>query len=297
METLRAKSVALDELGDDGPPVTEGANDRFLWFKASLVAGLVIALYARVLSDLALDWWIDPGSSHGMLIPPIAIYIAWLRRRSTLATPPSADARGLWLTLLACLMLLVGILGAEFFLTRTSFVVLLAGLIWTFWGLPRFKTLLFPIVLLCTMIPLPQIIYNLLAAPLQLFASQVATDLVQSLGVTVYRDGNVIHLAGISLGVAEACSGLRSLTSLVTAALLVGFLQCTRIRTRVLLVSLSVPIAIGMNVVRVAGTALIAEQNQQYALGYYHLFSGWLVFLAGFGIVGAASALLHRWMD
>jgi exosortase len=285
------------ELGKNGPLAAVDGKHRFPWLKVSLLAGLVVALYFRVLPDLAMDWWNDPGSSHGMLIPPFALYIAWMRRSLTLAQPNVPDARGLWLTVLACVMLLVGILGAEFFLTRTSFVVLLAGLIWSFWGLGRFRTLLFPLVLLLTMVPLPRIIYNLLASPLQLFASQVATDLVQTLGVTVYRDGNVIHLAGISLGVAEACSGLRSLSSLVTASLLVGFLQCTRIRTRILLVALSIPVAIGMNVIRVAGTALIAEYNQQYALGYYHSFSGWLVFLAGFGIVAAISKLLHAWMD
>ncbi len=243
------------------------------------------------------DWLDDPGASHGILIPPVAVYIAWMRRHLTLAEPAFPDLRGVWLTLSACLMLLVGILGAEYFLTRASFVLLLAGLIWTFWGAPRFRTLLFPLVLLLTMIPLPQVVYNLMAAPLQLFASSVATSLVQALGIAVYRDGNVIHLASISLGVAEACSGLRSLSSLVTAALMVGFLQCTRVRTQVLLVALSVPVAIGMNVLRVTGTALIAEYNQQYALGYYHSFSGWLVFLVGFGVVAAAAKLLHEWMD
>jgi exosortase len=283
---------------DQNPPLAAaGGRDRLFWMKAGVVGALILTLYYHVLPDLAMDWWNDPGSSHGMLIPPFALYIAWLGRARTLAEPAVPDPRGLWLTLLSCLMLLVGILGAEFFLTRASFVLLLAGLIWTFWGLGRFKTLLFPLVFLLTMIPLPRIIYNLMAAPLQLFASSVATDLVQALGVTVYRDGNVIHLAGISLGVAEACSGLRSLSSLVTASLLVGFLQCTRIRTRVLVVLLSVPIAIGMNVVRVAGTALIAEQNQRYALGYYHSFSGWLVFLVGFGVVAGLAKLLHRWVD
>jgi len=280
-------SVTTAELGQKSPLAAVGGNSRFLWLKVTLVAGLVVALYFRVLPGMALDWWNDPGSSHGMLIPPFALYLAWMRRSLTLAEPAVPDARGIWLTLLACLMLIVGILGAEFFLTRASFVVLLAGLIWTFWGPGRFRTLLFPLVLLLTMIPLPQIIYNLLAAPLQLFASEVATEL----------DGNVIHLAGISLGVAEACSGLRSLSSLVTASLLVGFLQCTRIRTRILIVALSVPVAIGMNVVRVAGTALIAEHNQEYALGYYHSFSGWLVFLVGFGIVALAAKILHAWME
>ena len=290
-------STTTAELGEKSPLAAEGRKDHFFWLKVSLVSGLVIALYFRVLPDMAMDWWNDPSASHGILIPPFALYIAWTRRSLTMAEPVVPDFRGIWLTMSACLMLIVGILGAEFFLTRASFVVLLAGLIWTFWGAGRFRTLLFPLVLLLTMVPLPQIIYNLLAAPLQLFASQVATELVQAFGVTVYRDGNVIHLAGISLGVAEACSGLRSLSSLATASLLVGFLQCTRIRTRILLVALSIPVAIGMNVVRVAGTALIAEHNQEYALGYYHSFSGWLVFLVGFGIVALAGKLFHTFLE
>jgi len=269
----------------------------WLWLNAGLVMGLVIALYFHILPDMAKDWWNDPGASHGILIPPVALYIAWLRRDLTLAQPAFPDLRGLWLTLTACLTLLLGILGAEYFLTRASFVLLVAGLIWTFWGAPRFRTLLFPLVLLLTMVPLPQVVYNMLAAPLQLLASSVATSLVQILGIAVYQDGNVIHLAGISLGVAEACSGLRSLSSLVTAALMVGFLLCTRIRTRVLLVALSIPVAIGMNVLRVTGTALIAEYNQQYALGYYHSFSGWVVFLVGFGIVALMAKLFHTWTE
>lgn len=269
----------------------------WFWLQTGMVLALVVALYYRVLPDMARDWWDDPGASHGMLIPPVALYIAWLRRDVTLGETAVQDLRGLWLTVVACMMLLVGIMGAEFFLTRSSFVLLLAGLIWTFWGPQRFRTLLFPLVFLLTMIPLPRLVYNMISSPLQQLASSVATSLVQMLGIAVYQDGNVIHLASISLGVAEACSGLHSLSSLVTAALLVGFLQCSRISGRVLLVILSIPVAIGMNVVRVTGTAVIAEYNPQYALGYYHSFSGWLVFLVGFGIVALLAKLLHAWMD
>ncbi len=290
-------ATTVAEAGRSHPLPASPGRGLWLWLFAGLVAGLIVALYFRILPEMAKDWWDDPGASHGILIPPVALYIAWLRRDLTLAEPAFRDSRGLWLTLCACLTLLVGILGAEYFLSRASFVLLLAGLIWTFWGVRRFRTLLFPLVLLLTMIPLPQVTYNTLAAPLQLMASSVATRLVQALGIAVYQDGNVIHLAGISLGVAEACSGLRSLSSLVTAALMVGFLQCTRIRTRVLLVALSIPVAIGMNVMRVTGTALIAEYNQQYALGYYHSFSGWLVFLVGFGVVALAAKLLHAWTE
>lgn len=290
-------ATIIADTSGNRPLAAPSGGSRWLWLGITLVAGLILALYYRILPDMAQDWWDDPGSSHGILIPPVAVYIAWLRRDLTLAQPAFPDSRGLWLTLSACLMLLVGTLGAEFFLARASFVLIVAGLVWTFWGLPRFRTLLFPLLLLLTMVPLPQLVYNAASVPLQEMASSVATSLVQMLGIAVYQDGNVIHLAGISLGVAEACSGLRSLTSLVTAALMVGFLFCTRVRTRVLLVALAVPVAIGMNVVRVTGTALIAEYNQQYALGYYHLFSGWLVFLAGFGIVALLAKLLHARMD
>jgi exosortase len=290
-------TTTFAETGRYDPPTTPPRPSRWLWLQVGLVVGLIVALYFRIIPDMVKDWLDDPGASHGLLIPPVALYIAWVRKDLTLAEPAFPDLRGLWLTLSACFTLLVGILGAEYFLTRASFVLLLAGLIWTFWGAPRFRTLLFPFVLLLTMIPLPRVVYNMMAAPLQLFASSVATSLVQALGIAVYQDGNVIHLAGISLGVAEACSGLHSLSSLVTASLMVGFLVCTRIRTRVVLVAISIPIAIGMNVVRVTGTALIAEYNQQYALGYYHSFSGWLVFLVGFGVVYAAAIVLHKWMD
>jgi exosortase len=200
----------------------------------------------------------------------------------------------------ACLLYVLGKLGAEFFLPRLSFVILLAGLIWTFWGYGRLRTLAFPLLLLATMVPLPVLVYNSIAAPLQLFASDVATNLAQLLGVAVYRDGNVIHLAHISLGVEEACSGLNSLSALMVASLLLGFLVCQRIGIRVLLFALSIPLSIAVNVLRVTGTAVIADYREEFAMGFYHLFSGWLVFIAGFAILyGIATGLdrLTRTMD
>ena len=162
---------------------------------------------------------------------------------------------------------------------------LLAGLTWTFWGLPRLKTMAFPFVLLLTMVPLPSLVFNAAAAPLQLFASAVATDVSQWLGVSIYRDGNVIHLATTSLGVAEACSGLNSLSSLVVGSLLLGYLEEASMPGRILLTLLSVPLAIAVNVLRVAGTAVLADYHPEYAMGFYHLLSGWLVFVLGFGLL------------
>jgi len=265
--------------------------------KIAVVAALISILFAAVLADMAHDWWTEPALSQGMLLPPLAVYIAWMYRRSTLSYPAAPDNRGLLLTACACLMFLLGRLASEFFLMRFSFVVLLAGLIWTFWGIRRLRTLAFPVLLLATMVPLPALLYNSQAAPLQLLASDLATRIAQSLGVSAFRDGNVIQLAGTSLGVEEACSGLNSLSALIVGSVLLGFLVCSRFLSRITLFVLAVPLAIAVNIVRVSGTALIADYNQEFAEGFYHSFSGWLVFVAGFGALYLAARILHALLD
>jgi len=268
--------------------------DHAAWLTLAAVFGLVVALYAAVVIDLASEWWTESSASYGMLIPPAALYIAYLRRQTTLAFPARRDLRGLWLVLVACLVFLLGKLAAEFFLTRISLVLLLAGLTWTYWGYARLRTLAFPLILLATMVPLPAIVYNTAAAPLQLLASTAATDLAQMRGVSIYRDGNVIQLASTSLGVEEACSGLHSLSALVVASLLLGFLEGATVLGRLLLFALSVPLAIAVNVVRVTGTALLADYRPEWAMGFYHSFSGWLVFVLGFGSLWLLGKLLVR---
>src|SRR5438105_1571458 len=149
------------------------------WLQAIFLVALMAVLYGQVLVGLAHDWWTEPSLSHGLLIPPLALYIAWTRRDATFAVPAKTDNRGLWLIAGACVIYILGTLGAEFFLPRMSFVMLLAGLVWAFWGYDRLRTLAFPLLLLATMVPLPVIFYNAIAAPLQLFASDVATNLAQ----------------------------------------------------------------------------------------------------------------------
>ena len=252
---------------------------------AVVITGLVAALFTEVLVDLATEWWTHEEASHGLLIPPFVLYFVYLKRTATFSIPARPDVRGLGLVLSACVVFLVGRLAAEFFLVRISFVFLLGGLVQTFWGSARMRSLAFPLILLMTMVPPPTILYNTVAAPLQLFASEVASGLAQFLGVSIYRDGNIIHLATVSLGVAEACSGLHSLSALVVGSLLLGFLEDASILGRVLIVFISVPLAIGVNVLRVTGTALLADYNPELALGYYHSFSGWLIFVIGFALL------------
>jgi exosortase len=243
------------------------------------------------------DWWSNETYSHGFLAAAIALYLAWKQRSATLAVPANPSARGLILTSASVLMFIVGQLGAEFFTTRMSLIMLLCGLIWTFWGLPRLRRLAFPLLLLASVVPPPVILYNKLAAPLQLLASGLATQLAQALGASIFRDGNVIQLPNMTLGVAEACSGLRSLASLTVGALLLGYVEHLRTLGRVLVLLLAIPIAILFNVLRVTGTALLAEQHPDLALGFYHSLTGWLVFVGGFGTLYASAKLLRLILD
>jgi exosortase len=268
-----------------------------LWIKIVLVAALLCILFGTVLIDMAHDWWTEPALSQGMLLPPLAVYIAWLNRSRTLKYAAVPDRLGLICIALACCSFLLGKLASEFFMMRFAFVLVLVGLVWTFWGLPRLRTLAFPLLLLATMIPLPVMVYNSVAAPLQLMASDLATRIAQGFGVSVFRDGNIIQLAGVSLGVAEACSGLNSLSALIVGSLLLGYLLCSRTASRVVLFAAAIPLAIVVNILRVAGTALLADYNQEFAMGFYHSFSGWLVFVAGFGLLYVCARMLHALLD
>jgi exosortase len=268
--------------------------DLLAWAGIAIVAALVAAIYYELLFDLASEWWSRPESSYGMLIPPFTLYVVYLRRDAIGLIPKQPDRRGLWLVAAAGLMLLTGRLASEFFLSRVSFVVLLAGLVWTFWGHGRLRATSFQLILLATMVPPPAILYNAAAAPLQLFASKLATDLTQMFGTSVYRDGNVIFLANISLGVAEACSGLQSLSAMGIAALVLGAIGRLTVSGRIVILLFSVPLAIMVNVCRVTGTAILADSSPDLALGYYHAFSGWLVFLVGMVVLWLATRISVR---
>jgi len=284
-----AKSEPIPE-----PTARSKPAEYYGWIQFASIAILLALLYWKVVADMVVDWWSEESASHGLLIPPLVLYLAWMRRRSVLSDPSTPASNGLWVTGFGCLVYLTGRLGAEFFLSRISLVIILTGLIWTFWGVARLKKLGFPLLLLATMVPLPVLVWNALATPLQLFASDIATTLAQGLGVAVYRDGNIIHLADISLGVAEACSGLHSLSALMIGALLVGYLQCSSLVLRAVLFLLSMPLAIALNVVRITGTAVLADYWHEIAFGFYHYFSGWLVFVAGFGVLWLSAMAFHR---
>jgi exosortase len=240
-------------------------------------------LYAAILSRLFLQWVgpaRDPNFEHGIFVPLFAFFVLWQNRKQLLNIPAAPAWTGLPLIVLSLLMLVLGVLGAELFFSRVSLLVLLAGLIILFQGWMFFRAVLFPWAFLILMIPIPNLLLQQVTFPLQLLASKLATVLLQLVGVPVLRQGNMIILAAMPLDVAEACSGIRSLLTLVTLAIIYGYLMENRIWVRVALASSAVPIAVAANSFRIFGTGLLVQYwDPDKAEGFFHAFSGWLIFV------------------
>jgi exosortase len=265
------------------------------WLAVVLVGGGFGILYWPVLVKLVHDWYNDDNYSHGFLIVPIAAYFVWERRARLMAATPRPTAIGLIVVLGSVATLLAGILGSELFLTRISIVGTLLGSVLFLLGWRYLRILAFPIAFLLLAIPIPAIVFNQIAFPLQLLASRVGETTMSLADVPVLREGNVLVLANTTLEVAEACSGIRSLVSLLTLAIVLGYFSDPRVWVRTLIALSSVPVAIVTNAARVAGTGIAAHRfGAAAAEGFIHEFSGWMVFIAAFALMLAVQRTLAR---
>jgi exosortase len=226
------------------------------------------------------QWWGDPNFSHGFFVPIFSLFVLW-QSRSKLAKVSSAPSFwGLVILLIGLCVLVLGVMGAELFLSRISLLLVIAGLAIFFFGWELFRAVLFPWAFLILMIPIPAIVFTQITFPLQMLASKFAAATLPLAGVPVLREGNIINLPAMPLEVAEACSGIRSLLSLVTLAIIYGYLMETRTWVRVVLALAAVPIAVFANSLRIFGTGLLVQYwDPDKAEGFFHLFSGWLIFV------------------
>lgn len=268
--------------GGSGPsgPNAEGRAQKYGWLPYAIIAALLVAIYYHIAAKLVYDWYTIPDYSHGFLVPLFAGYLIWDKKAKLSAIPVQPTWRGLSLIILGIILLILGVYGVELFTTRMSFLFLMAGLIWTFFGGRMLRELRFPLLVLILAIPIPAIIFNHITFPLQLMASRIASNILPMLGVPVLQEGNVIQLPVMKLEVAEACSGIRSLMSLFALAVFYGyFLERTTSR-RTILALASIPIAVAANVVRIVGTGLCVQYwDPDKALGFFHEFSGWVMFV------------------
>jgi exosortase len=286
---------------------------KYFWRALPIIVAIAFA-YATVLAKLSYDWWTDENYSHGLLIPFIIGYILWAGRDKLAAARTNASV---WLggaaVAIALLALWAGVAGAELYTQRMSLVLLLAGIVVYFWGVQLFKLILIPLFLLILAIPIPAIIFNKIAFPLQLFASRCAVWSMQTLGIPVLRQGNVIELKPLNsfatkkLEVVEACSGIRSLMTLITLAVVFAYFthppsdpahpktgRYGILRSAIIVLS-AIPIAILTNALRVSGTGVLAHYyGTEVADGFFHSFSGWVIYIVAFLLLFGVGWLVDR---
>jgi exosortase len=276
--------------------VWQGMSRGFATRIGTLIAvGTGVILYWPVITKLVHDWLHDDNYSHGILIVPLAAFFVWERRCRLATTPNAPRLWGLVVVVVGLAMLIAGQLGAELFLGRASILFVLAGAVVFLRGTAALKTLAFPLAFLVLMIPLPAIIFNQIAFPLQLLASRAGEAALSLSGIPVLREGNIIVLAHITLEVAEACSGIRALVSLLTLGIVYGYFTDDRIGVRTIIALATIPIAVVANAARVAGTGIAAQYfGERAAQGFFHTFSGWLVFVAAFAMLFVIGRMIAR---
>ena len=290
------------------------------YWRAIALVSVILFTYATVLVKLSRDWWSDENYSHGLLVPFIIAYILWTQRRkfASAQARPSVLFGALAITF-ALFGLWTGVAGAELYTQRMSLVLLVAGTVVYFAGFGFLRLVLVPLVLLILAIPIPTIVFNKIAFPLQLFASRVAVWSMTVVGIPVLRQGNVIELKPLNsfttkkLEVVEACSGIRSMMTLLTLAVVFAYFTYPRsddssgpggrfgwLRTygfwRSLIIVLSaVPIAILTNATRVSGTGILSHYyGTKVADGFFHTFSGWAIYVVAFLMLFAMGWILDR---
>jgi len=255
----------------------------------------LFGLYWPFLARLAQDWHDDPDYSHGYFIPFIVVYMIYSRRRQLAEAIAKPMNSGFLLLLVGLMFLVVGKVGSEFFTQRLSLLVVLLGLTAFLGGRPFLCLLTSPILYLIFMIPLPAIVWNQIAFPMQLFSTMLTEKIIYAMGIPVFREGNILHLADTTLEVVAACSGLRSLLTMFALAAALAFFSDFRPWFKVVLFFSAMPVAILANIIRLTGTAFLANiYGSRVAEGFLHEFSGLVVFFLGLAMLIGIHSLLAR---
>lgn len=231
---------------------------RNRWHVGILLLCIAIT-YRNVVPDMVADWSNDPNYSHGFLVPLISAYFVWQSWAQIQNIKIRPSNLGLLVVIGSLLLLFMGYVGTEYYSMRSSLVFLLAGIILFLCGGRVLRSLALPVAFLLFMVPLPYIIYNAVAFPLKLMVAKFSVFSLKLMGIVVWREGNIIRFPQTVLEVADACSGLRSLMSLLALAVAYAFVSQTSNIKRTLLVFAAVPIAIFTNMLRVIITGVLAQ--------------------------------------
>lgn len=260
-----------------------------------LVLPLLAGMYFRIVPDMVKDWYHDENYSHGFLVPIIAGYFLWQRWPGLKERLVKPDNLGLIVIVWGVFQLLLAWLGTEYFTMRTSLIVLLAGMTLFWFGRDVLKGMALPLGYLIFMVPIPYIIYDMIAFPLKLFVTKVSVVFLKILGVAVLREGNIIMFPATTLEVADACSGIRSLISLLAIAAAYAFLIRTSNVRRWTIICAAIPIAVTTNALRVIVTGILAQWwGTRAAEGFFHEFAGMAVFAVAMVMLVTFGEIMRR---
>jgi exosortase len=263
---------------------------RVFWWQAGVLLLLSAWLYAPIVSRLAVQWWQDPNYIHGFFVPAFSLLLLWEDRARLAALPLKPSWSGLVILLFALFTLTVGVLSSEFFLPRISLLLLISGMVVFLAGWEYLLAVSFPLAFLILMVP-SSTIFSRVTFPLQILASKTASFLLTLAGVSVVREGNILLLSGARMQVAEACSGIQSLFSLVTLTIVYGYLVEKKIGMRIFLALAAVPISVLANALCISATGLVLQHwGLEKAQGSFHILSGWLIFMSSLAMI----FLFHR---
>ena len=262
--------------GEQCEPPIFSAYFAFIFVPIIVLIGF---LYHDVVRRMAHIWITDSDQAHGLLLVAVAGYLVFHRRKGINQIKPGTWVPGFFIMVAAMALLLVGQVAVEYFVMRSSLIILLAGLIGFLLGKKALKVFLFPLFLLLLAIPLPAIVVNSLTLPLKGLVSLLASEMLRAMGVSILQEGNILQTPRITLEVVNACSGIRSVFSLFVLALLFSSDMNGNIQKALLLI-LTIPLAIFTNALRITATGMLATHwDPKTALGFYHGFSGWVIFV------------------
>jgi exosortase len=268
--------------------------------KHLLVGGLallstIFLCYSQILFEMAKRWTVDPNYSHGFLIPLLSGYLIWTKRDAFSLSAIDPELKGLPIFMFGLLLLVLGKAGTIDFVMRFSFLMVLVGLSLFLLGTNIIKAALFPLCYLVFMIPLPSVLYNDLTFRLKLLTSILSTRILSLIGIHAFREGNIIHLNQTSLQVIDACSGLRSLISLLALAVLFAYLTQKSIWKRLSLILLTIPITIFSNSCRLTVTAILVDHiGPQATEGFFHILTGIIMFVIALLLLVSCGAFIKR---
>jgi len=276
-------------------PVRVGRVSGDTLLVAGATAAAFVALFVQPFLMLVNDWWRLPEAGHGLLLAPVAVWLAYREGLDPAASPNRI--LGIAILVGAIVLRYASGLAAEYFTMRIAMVTAAVALIVYFRGTKQVRRWWLPIVLLFLAIPLPELVTQALALPLQFKASQMGAALLEMRNVPVLLSGNIIRVPGHELFVTEACSGLRSLTALLSTSILAGALLLRSVTARVALVILAIPIAIAVNGVRVFLTGfLVYFVSPKFGTGFMHITEGWLLFLVSLAALTGV-AMIGMWLE